>query len=61
MKHLVARLWNEEEGQDLIEYVLLVVLIGLLAAAGFPAFATAIDGQFNKIVGCLNNGAGVGC
>lgn len=61
MKHLVARLWKEEEGQDLIEYVLLIVLIGLLAAAGFPAFAGALNAQLTKTVNCLNTGTGVGC
>jgi hypothetical protein len=29
MNTLLKRLWQEEEGQDLVEYGLLVVLIGL--------------------------------
>jgi Flp pilus assembly pilin Flp len=39
----LKRLWKEQEGQDLIEYVMLGVLIALGAAATFPAVATAID------------------
>ncbi len=31
MKNLMIRLWKEEEGQDLTEYALLVVLIALVA------------------------------
>ena len=30
----MKRLWQEEEGQDLVEYGLLVVLIALFAIAG---------------------------
>ena len=36
MKTMMMRLWKEEEGQDLIEYALLVSLIALIAAAAFP-------------------------
>jgi pilus assembly protein Flp/PilA len=43
---LIKRLWKEEKGQDLIEYALLVALIALAAAAGFPALATAIQNVF---------------
>jgi Flp pilus assembly pilin Flp len=39
----LKRLWKEDEGQDLIEYVMLAVLIALGAAATFPTLATAID------------------
>lgn len=54
MKNFMLRLWKEEEGQDLIEYVLLVALIALLVAVGFPAVANAINAQFNKAVACMN-------
>ena len=42
MKHILMRLWKEEEGQDLIEYALLVALIALGVAAVFPKLAAAI-------------------
>lgn len=45
---ITKRLWIEEEGQDLIEYALLVSLIALAAAAGFPALATAIKTVFSN-------------
>jgi pilus assembly protein Flp/PilA len=45
---LIKRLWKEEEGQDLIEYALLVALIALAAAAGFPPVATAIQNVFTS-------------
>ncbi len=31
MSQLLLRLWREEEGQDVIEYALLLVLISLIA------------------------------
>ena len=33
MKSLLIRLWKEEEGQDLTEYALLLVLLSLAATA----------------------------
>jgi Flp pilus assembly pilin Flp len=58
MKNIIKRLWTEEEGQDLIEYVLLIALIALTTAATFPAVVTAITGVFTKAEGCLSTGTG---
>lgn len=33
MKELLQRLWQEEQGQDLTEYALLLVLISLVSIA----------------------------
>jgi Flp pilus assembly pilin Flp len=46
----LKRLWKEEEGQDLIEYALLVVLIAVALAGFFPAVATSIQTTLQK--GC---------
>lgn len=48
MKSLFARLWREEEGQDLTEYALLLVLLALAAAAVLPQLATAINLVFTN-------------
>ena len=48
MKNVLMRLWKEEEGQDLIEYALLVALIGLVVAAAIPALATASTGVYTR-------------
>ena len=48
MKNIVMRLWKEEDGQDLIEYALLVGLITLASVALFPPIGTAINGIFAK-------------
>ena len=46
MKNLLSRLWREEEGQDLVEYVLLVVVIALTCIAGMTTLATDINNAF---------------
>jgi len=56
MKNIMKRLWREEEGQDLIEYVLLVALIALVTATAFPAIATAIKTVFTNAETCLSGG-----
>lgn len=46
MKTLLPRLWKEEEGQDLTEYALLLVLIALASMAALTPLATAINTVF---------------
>ena len=47
MKNLLMRLWKEEEGQDLTEYVLLLVLLSLAAIGSLGTVATAINNAFS--------------
>ena len=46
MKNFMIRLWKEEEGQDLIEYALLIVLMSLAAIGSIGGLATAVDNVF---------------
>lgn len=48
MKSLLTRLWKEEEGQDITEYALLLVLIALVAAATLTTLGTTISGVFTN-------------
>ena len=48
MKNLLVRLWKEEEGQDLTEYALLLVLLSLAAVASLGVLANAINNAFSK-------------
>jgi Flp pilus assembly pilin Flp len=57
----LARLWKEEEGQDLIEYALLVALMALATAATFPTVATAIDNILTTAKTCLSAGTAASC
>jgi Flp pilus assembly pilin Flp len=54
MKRLLARLWKEEEGQDLTEYALLLVLLSLAAIGSIGGLATAINGTFANAAANLN-------
>ena len=47
MKNLLKRLWQEEEGQDLVEYGLLVVLIALAATAAMNTLGQDINKVFS--------------
>jgi pilus assembly protein Flp/PilA len=49
MKALLRRLWLEEEGQDLTEYALLLVLLVLAAVTSLTALATAVNAVFQSV------------
>jgi pilus assembly protein Flp/PilA len=42
-------LLSDEQGQDLIEYALLVALVAFGATAGMSTLATAINGAFSSV------------
>ena len=44
---------NGEEGQDLVEYSLLIALIALVCISGVNHIATAVNGVFNTISSSL--------
>jgi Flp pilus assembly pilin Flp len=48
MRNLVRRLWEEEEGQDLVEYGLLVVLVSLTVVVTMRGVASAISKVFSN-------------
>ena len=46
---------KEEDGQDLIEYALVVALVAFAATAGMTSLAGGINNAFNSIAGVLNS------
>jgi pilus assembly protein Flp/PilA len=58
MKEIFRRLWREEDGQDLTEYALLVVLIGLAAITAMNVLAGAIANVFNNAASNLTTTVG---
>jgi pilus assembly protein Flp/PilA len=54
MSKMLARLWKEDEGQDLTEYALLLVLLSLAAIASLGTLANAINGAFSTAASNLN-------
>ncbi|HWA93660.1 MAG TPA: Flp family type IVb pilin [Terracidiphilus sp.] len=51
----LQELKDREEGQDLVEYALVVALIAFGATAGMSQLATGINAAFNKISTTLNS------
>ena len=47
------QLVSEEQGQDLVEYALLVALVSLAAVASLNGLASAISGVFTNISSSL--------
>jgi pilus assembly protein Flp/PilA len=50
---LVDSLRRKDEGQDLLEYALLVALIALVAVTAVTAAGVKVEGIFNAIVAAL--------
>lgn len=56
MKSAIRKLWKEEEGQDLVEYGLLVVLLALFCITAMKGLANSIStALFNNVGGALSN------
>jgi pilus assembly protein Flp/PilA len=60
MRTLISRLLRDDDGQDLVEYVLLVSLIALAVVAAFPTVTNAIYAVFNNVGSALGGGGGGG-
>ena len=50
----MQRVFVQEEGQDLIEYALVVALIAFAATVGMGSVANAINNAFTSIQGALS-------
>ena len=48
MIKIIKQLWKDEQGQDLVEYGLLLVLVSLGAVAAMGTLASAISGAFGN-------------
>ena len=55
MNAIVRRLWKEEEGQDLTEYALLMVLIALVAIASMKTLGTTVSNVFSNAAANLTS------
>lgn len=53
MKNLIARFVREDEGQDLVEYALLIAFIALACIVGLTNLGTAINQTYNSISSTL--------
>ena len=58
LKTFATRLWNDEQGQDLIEYALLATFVALVAIVGATALGTALNNWYNTAATNVNGDAG---
>jgi Flp pilus assembly pilin Flp len=49
MYRLLKRLHNDESGQGLVEYLLIVALVALAATAGMSSAASYMNSAFDRI------------
>jgi pilus assembly protein Flp/PilA len=54
MKQLLVRFVREDEGQDLVEYALLITFIALACIIGMQQLGTAINNKYNSISSSLS-------
>jgi len=52
---MFAKLFRDEEGASLVEYILLAVLIGVAAIAGLTFLGQAANNRMNNIGTSVNN------
>jgi len=57
MKTFLARFWRDEQGQDLIEYTLMLAFVALASAALFSTAGTSINTIWSKTNVQLNTAA----
>ncbi|MFN8007886.1 MAG: Flp family type IVb pilin [Terriglobia bacterium] len=57
MSHLLKRFIREEEGQDLVEYALLLVFLALTAIAALPVLGQAVSNVFVRAKSTLESGS----
>ena len=59
-KNTLKRMWEEIEGQDLVEYALLIIMVSLLAVAAMKNLASGISNAYGKAATQLNTATGGG-
>jgi Flp pilus assembly pilin Flp len=59
MKQILKNLATDEQGQDLIEYTLLIAFVALASAAVFIGSGTSISGIWGTANTTLNNASSI--
>ena len=58
MRTFCGRLWHDEQGQDLIEYTLMLAFVALASAALFSSAGTSINQIWSSTNSQLSTAAG---
>jgi Flp pilus assembly pilin Flp len=57
MMELMKRFMKDEEGQDLVEYALLLVFLALAAITVLPTLGKAVNNVFSQSASTLTSGS----
>jgi pilus assembly protein Flp/PilA len=57
MSELLKRFTKEEEGQDLVEYALLLVFIALIVMTALPNLGKTVSNVFSNATSVLQSGS----
>ena len=57
MVKFINRFVRDEEGQDLVEYAMLLAFIALIAIAGVRTLGTTVNGFFSNVATSLGSGS----
>ena len=55
MKRSIRNLWQNTQGQDLVEYALAAGMVAVAAVASMPALSSVVTNVFNAIGGLIQN------
>jgi len=55
MKQLVLNIWNDNRGQDLIEYALMAGFVAVAAGAIMPQVSQNVSQIFSKVSSVMRN------
>jgi Flp pilus assembly pilin Flp len=58
MKQLVINIWNDNRGQDLIEYALMAGFVAVAAGAIMPQVSQNVSQIFSKVSSVMRNANG---
>ena len=55
MRNFIVRFVRDEEGQDLVEYAMLLAFIALIAIVGVKALGVKVDSFFSNVATALGS------
>lgn len=55
MSNVWRRFWEDESGQSLVEYVLIIALVAIALIGAIAVMRNRMDDRFNEISDCLND------
>ena len=58
LHQLLSGLWQDDAGQDIVEYALIALVMGLSTVAGVHGLANSVAGDLNLIVSGFNVATG---